>query len=389
MLFFIKYFISYVFQAKTRQGLIILVVLGLALCSFALIVLQGTMQGLQHSMINRYQNVEGAFFVTTIHNDEESSKMLTKLHQSLKLRKIPHYPALVMELLLKQNEYIAPALLTAFDSSMPWPKFLEDQDQSGLILGADLGAKLKAGPFNNIKIYSPSHTIGMLGDVPQFVNEQVSGFMLSGFEDVDLIRAWSRLSMAQNLIRENIINQIQFFDAKYLSEVQDMVAPYQKYLNILTWKDQRQELMWAFNLETVVMIFIFTMMAILVSLTIISSCSLFLNKVQLEMFVFWLLGESSRKIKNGLFITFQAIIISSVASGLVLGLLALLYLDLKSPIIMPDVFLERSIPIVFDWKYTLLAFFIPYLIATVFVFWSLREFFTTQSSFSSLIKRVE
>lgn len=389
MIFFIKYFINYVFQAKTRQGLILLVVLGLALCSFALVILQGTMQGLQHNMIKRYQEVEGAFFVQTLKNDVASSQTLQKLHHSLKVRNIVHYPALVMEVLLKQNEFIAPALLTAFDSSVNWPFFLSDQEQSGLILGADLGAKLKAGPLNNIKVYSPSHTIAMLGDIPQFVSEQVSGFYLSGFEDVDTIRAWSRLAMAQNLIRENKINQIIFYDEKYFDEVVEMIAPYLNELGISTWKEQRQELMWAFNLETMVMVFIFTMMAILVSLTIISSCSLFLNKVQLEMFVFWLLGESNQKIKNGLFVTFQTIILASVTLGLLLGLAVLVYLDLKSPIIMPDVFLERSIPIVFSWKYTVISFLIPYGVASIFVYWSLREFFTQQTSFSSLIKRVE
>lgn len=389
MLFFVKYFIGYVFQAKTRQGLIILVILGLALCSFALVILQGTMHGLQQSMIERYQKVEGAFAITTIRNDEASSQILSRVQQSLKHRKIPHYPALVMEVLLKQNEYIAPAILTAFDTELLWPTFLEDQDQSGLILGADLGAKLKAGPFNNIKIYSPSHTIAMLGDVPQFINEQVSGFMLSGFEDVDMIRAWSRLSMAKNLIRENKINQIQFFDSSLKIEVENIISPYKKELKILTWEDQHKELMWAFNLETIVMVFIFTMMAILVSLTIISSCSLFLNKVQLEMFVFWLLGESSQKIKQGLFFTFQTVIVGSISAGLLFGFAVLLYLDLKSPMIMPDVFLERTIPVVFAWKHMIVSFLIPYLIASLFVYVSLKEFFNMQTSFSSLIKRVE
>lgn len=389
MRYFIQYFVSYVFQAKTRQGLIILVILGLALCSFALTILQGTMHGLQDSMMKRYQSVEGSYAILSINNDEEAFEALKKVHQTLKLQKIDHYPALVMEVLLKQNEYIAPALLTSFDSKMPWPKFLEDQDQTGIILGADLGAKLKAGPLNTVNVYSPSHTIAMLGDVPQFVSDQVSGFMLSGFEDVDVIRAWSRLSLSQNLIRENTINQIIFYDESTYSLVANVIAPYSKWLKLMSWKEQRPELMWAFNLETVVMIFIFTMMAVLVSLTIISSCSLFLNKVQLEMFVFWLLGESSQKIKKCLFVTLQLIILISVLIGLILGLLVLLYLDLKSPVIMPDVFLERSIPVVFSMKFALISFIIPYVIASFFVFWSLRDFFSVQSSFSSLIKRVE
>jgi lipoprotein-releasing system permease protein len=389
MRYFIRYFINYVFQSKTRQGLIILVVLGLALCSFALTVLQGTMHGLQSSMMNRYQSIEGKYIITTLNNSEKTSSALEKVHQSLKLQKIPHYPALVLEVLLKQNEFIAPALLTAFDQKIPWPKFLEDQDQSGIILGADLGAKLKAGPFNQINMYSPTHTISMLGDVPQFMSEETSGFMLSGFEDLDVVRAWSRLSLAQNLIREEKINQIIFYSEDNFSQVSNIIAPYKSLLTIKTWQEQRPELMWAFQLETMVMVFIFTMMAVLVSLTIISSCSLFLNKIKLEMFVFWLLGESSLRIKKGLFATFQIIILISISLGLTLGLLLLLYLDLKSPIIMPEVFLERSIPVVFHYKYNLISFFIPYLISSFFIFWSLKEFFANQNSFSTLIKRVE
>ena len=225
MRYFIRYFFYYVFQAKTRQGLIILVILGLALCSFALTVLQGTMHGLQESMIKRYESVEGNYAILTNTNSEEATHALYKVHQSLKLQKISHYPALVLEVLLKQNEYIAPALLTSFDNKMPWPQFLVDQDPTGIILGADLGAKLKAGPLNTIKIYSPSHTIAMLGDVPQFVSEETSGFMLSGFEDLDVVRAWSRLSLAQNLVRSEKINQILFYDQSNYSQVLNTIAP--------------------------------------------------------------------------------------------------------------------------------------------------------------------
>jgi lipoprotein-releasing system permease protein len=389
MLFFIRYFISYVFKAKTRQGLIVLVVLALALCSFALTLLQATMHGLQNSMMKRYQSVEGAFYLTPKNQSDDSVKVMKLVQQALKQQNIEFYPALVLEVLLKQGEYIAPALLTAIDSSKSVPNFLSDQDFSGIILGADLGAKLKSGPSTSVKIFSPSHSIALLGDVPQFVTEEVSGFALSGFEDIDSIRAWARLPLAQNLIREEKLSHLIFYNESLISKVQQIIAPFAEKIDLVEWKDQRTELMWAFNLETVVMISIFTMMVVLISLTIVSSCSLFFNKVHLEMFVFWLLGESNVRIKRALFLTFQCIILASVLGGLSLGVMVLLYLDIKNPIIMPDVFLERSIPIHFSIKHMVYSFFIPYLVASIFVYWSLRDFFLYQSSYSSLIKRVE
>lgn len=389
MIFFIKFFIQYVFKSKTRQGLIVLVVLALCLCSFALILLQSTMNGLQKSMMKRYQEVEGAFYVVKQYENEKANREFKSLENYLKKRNISHYPALVLEVLLKQGEYISPALITGIDHKNGLPSFLEEQDLSGIILGADLGAKLKSGPSSLIKVYSPSHTLSMFGDVPQFSADETTGFVMSGFEDIDSVRAWVRLSFLQNLIRTNLVSHLFFYDSKYFNDVNKLLLTELKTLKLVRWEDQRTELMWAFNLETVVMISLFTMMVILISLTIVSACSLFFNKIHLEMFVFWLLGQSNTKIKKSLFITFQCIIVGSIITGLLVGTLILLYLDIEGPTIMPDVFLERTIPVHFSINHYIYSFFIPYLMASLFVYWSLKDFFQNKPSYSELLKRVQ
>lgn len=389
MTFFIKFFIEYVFKSKTRQGLIVLVILALCLCSFALLLLQSTMNGLQKSMMKRYQDVEGAFYVEKSVQNINSSIEFNNFQNYLKKNKIQFYPALILEVMLKQGEYLSPALVTGIDTSNGVPEFLSDQDFSGLILGADLGAKLKSGPSSLIKVFSPSHALEMFGDVPQFTAEETSGFVMSGFDDIDSIRAWIRISFLQNLIRSEEVSHLIFYNNNFKEELSLILKSQYPLLKITTWEDQRTELMWAFNLETIVMISLFTMMVILISLTIISACSLFLNKIHLEMFVFWLLGQSNKKIQRSLFVTFQCIIIGSIVSGLLLGTVILLYLDVKGPLIMPDVFLERTIPVNFALKHYVYSLIIPYIMASLFVYWSLKDFFQHRPSYSELLKRVQ
>jgi len=389
MFFFVKYFIRYLIQAKTRQGLMILVILGLLLCSFALIVLQGVMTGLQTSMMKKYQSVEGSYQVISINNDLEGSEHLMQLHAELESQKIVSYPGLMIEVLIKQGEYMAPSLMTAYDFSKPLPAFLKNYDKRGIIVGADLASKLKSGPQTLLTIYSPADTISMLGDIPKFARDSLSDFVLTGLEDVDSVRSWIRLSLLQNLVREVKINSLVFFTNHNFAQVQKIISKYSKTLKIITWEEQHSELMWAFKLESIVMVLLFTMMAVLVSLTIISSCSLFLAKIQWELFVFWLLGKSVNELKKSLWLVLQLLIAGALTTGIIMGWGVLLYLQLKTPQIMPDVFLERTLPVKILWSHVLIAWLLPYSVASFFTYWSLREFFKGQVSLSQLLRRVE
>jgi len=387
---FLKTFFNYCFHAQTKQRPIQLVMVGLTLCSLSLLVLQSVMSGLQSNLIKKGKSIQG-YFEIRIPESENEQVNLQELISILKKRKIPYLKAYSIEVLLREGSYIAPSYIIGIDredGNSFLPEYLRLSNTDGIILGADLAAKLKMGIFRNIQILSPSHFSSLLGDVPLLATEEVSDLVSTEIGEVDNFYSWTRASFLHNLTRSTYFNRLFFYNDSHFLEIKSLLESSYPNFKLVTWEETHAELMWAFRLETFVMVGIFTMMALLVSLTIISAFNLFFTKIRLEIFTFWMLGNSDSQIKRNLLFFTQFITIISILSGVLLGGIIIFLLKYYSPAIMPDVFVERSLPVSFQITHLLYAFFIPYLISLIFTFFSLKTFFREQSEISVFLRRI-
>ncbi len=103
---FVKYFFFYICRAKTRQRLLFLAIAGLVLSSFSLLVLQSTMGGLQHKLIERSKFIQGdaTLFLKKLNYiaaKELNAQLREQGHQS--------FLEFEIELLLKHGNYLTPA----------------------------------------------------------------------------------------------------------------------------------------------------------------------------------------------------------------------------------------------------------------------------------------
>jgi lipoprotein-releasing system permease protein len=64
----------------------------------------------------------------------------------------------------------------------------------------------------------------------------------------------------------------------------------------------------------------------------------------------------------------------SIFLGLIMGLIFLWILDHYAPEIMPDMFVDRKIPILVTVKGLFVAFIVPYVISSLFITFALRQF---------------
>ena len=119
---YLKYFFHYIVTAKNRQRLLILAVVGLILSSFALIVLQSTMGGLQNKLMERSKKVLGRSTISLSATDDASLVI-----QFLDQEKALYLKEYELELLLRYQTYITPVIIHGVDLKGALPPFLKNE----------------------------------------------------------------------------------------------------------------------------------------------------------------------------------------------------------------------------------------------------------------------
>ena len=372
---FYQYFLSYVFRARTRQGLLFLAVAGLFLSSLSLLVIQGVMGGLQNGLIARSKNINGVGVIRFEENEFENFK-------KFKARGWKFTREVEMEILARAQGHVAPMVIHGIDSSTHRPDFLENKDLSGVILGVDLAQKLKTSFFHNIKLIAPSSTTAMAGEVPRQLSSEVSDYLLSEVQEIDQLHAWTRIGLVQNLLRVREANRWRFFNQQDYEDAQLELKGYE----FVSWEEDHKTLMWALGLETKVMLVLFISMSLLVAFSITTALFLFFTKIRQDLASFWLLGYSLKKI-NRLLLTF-IVQLSGMACllGVILGVGLLFVLERYGHVIVPDIFVERTFPVHISFITLLSSFCIPYLIAIVFSFFSFQSFRKDNPDFIQLVR---
>ena len=373
---YLKYFFKYIISAKNRQRLLILAVVGLFLSSFALIVLQSTMGGLQGKLMERSKAVLGHAVV--YHKAQADDDSFQKLFKKLDDQNIHYSKEYEIELLLRFQTFITPVIVHGIDQNGFVPDILRNDLQSSksqkkvdAIMPLDLAYKVGVAPPETLQIISPAHVDELLGEVPRSQSINIDRTISSGVPEIDMYHIWVRLPLIQNLIQDRLINRIRIYTPMDFKALKTAIP---KDMTLKTWEDENATLVWALKLESSVMIFLFAAMSLLVSLCISSGLLIFFNKIKSDLASFWILGASFSQIDRATKYFLHLMSFFSIAGGVLFGLGFLWLLNHYAPEIMPDVFVDRKIPILITWKGLMISFLVPYLISTVFVTFALIQF---------------
>lgn len=370
LLSFLRYFTHYLFHAKTRQKLLFLAVFGLFLSSFSLIVLQSTMGGLQKNLMARSKKFQGHGFVQL---EETEISEIRPLLYKLKDRGIKFHLEYTLELLLRQGNYISPIVVHGLNRDYP-PPYLPDYDFVEGVSAADLANKLNIGFGHQVQMISPAHTSSFLGEIPRSISIYVDDVIRTDVPEVDLYHFWLEDIKLHNLARKRVYNTIMIHNEADAQLITDLLKAYPFVKNFKTWEEQNQTLVWALKLETTVMVFLFIAMTMLVSLCITSGLLIFFDKIKVDLASFWILGSSKGKLHNSSTILLHLMSFTSVITGLLFGLGFLMLLDKYGVEILPDVFVDRKIPIHISPRGLIVSFLVPYTISLVFSLFSLGQF---------------
>lgn len=381
---FFSYFFLYVLRAKTRQRLLFIAVLGLFLSSFSLLVIQGIMGGLQRGLIARSKNVHGSYLIQF---DRVTNESLEGIKEILRKEGTPFYSELEVEVMLKHRNFVAPGKLHGIDLDDERPDFLLNKDFSGLVMGSELSSKIKLQFLDEVQIIAPGVTDALMGEVPRFVSETLSDYLHSELSEVDEFEFWARSSLAQNLLRQKGINQIRLFGNVREAVLRRILAEKTVVpMRITSWEKMNEALVWSLNLETKVMLFLFVSMSFLVAIAITSGLLIFYSKIRRDLMSFWILGMSQQKLLRLCFKFTLILSALTVCVGGIFGHLTLLLLEKHGPELMPDIFVERELPIHLDFSHIVVSLFIPFGISLIFSYFSFANFRKENQSFVSIVR---
>ncbi|HAZ14864.1 MAG: hypothetical protein A2X86_21035 [Bdellovibrionales bacterium GWA2_49_15] len=369
-----RHFLSSIFQARSRQKLLVLAAFGLAISSFSLITLQGVMGGLQRNLILRSKAVlgHGHFIV-----DHLSLDQAVQLQDYFNAQNVPARLEYEIELLARSGAALVPVVA----HGIGWKESMQPQilngHRRGLVIPYDLAMKLKVGEGEQINLIAPGVVDSLLGDTLRMISLSVSGLVASDVPEVDALHVWPPIESIWNLIKLKKYNRLGLFDLSAnfnLEKFQHTGPEFARGLRYISWEEQNSALMYALRLETTVMAFLFASMTILISLCIVAGVHIYLDKIKVDLTALWILGASERtiqKLYRNFFGVFGPIFI---VLGMVLGLLFLKILDSSSLEIMPAVFVERKIPIHYGPWAVIIGLTLPCLIYLLLVSWSLLQF---------------
>lgn len=381
---FFSYFFSYILRAKTRQRLLFIAVTGLFLSAFSLMVIQGIMGGLQAGLISRSKNVHGSHLIIF---DGITSESLSEMKEILRKEGIPFYSELEVEVMLKHRNFVAPAKLHGIDLDDERPEFLTKKDFGGLVMGSELSSKIKLQFLDEVQVIAPGVTDSLMGEVPRFTSEILSDYLYTELSEVDDFETWARLSLVQNLVRNAGINQIRLF-GEVPEEILERLQSTQTEISkrILSWEQMNEALVWSLNLETKVMLFLFISMSLLVAIAITSGLLIFYSKIRRDLMSFWILGMSQKKLV-GLCFKFTLILSAvTVLIGGMFGHITLLLLERFGHQLMPDIFVERQLPVQLDFSHIVMSLSIPFGISLIFSYFSFAHFRKENQSFVAIVR---
>lgn len=378
---FFKYFLFYIFKAKTRQRLLFIAIFGLMLSALSLVVIQGVMSGLQDGLVSRSKRIMGVGYFDS---QKMESQKLNEYIKILDQSAIQYSKELRLEILLKNNTYLSPTIINGIDTSSWIPEYLEGKVDHGIVLAADLYGELNTFLDSDIKLISPTHYDYIFGEIPRSVSSNVSSIVVSEIPEIDKTHSWVDIKILQNLIRERKINRLRFFSMNSFKKAQELLP---KNL-FVPWETVNQSLVWALNLETSVMIFLFVSMSLLVSICITSGYMIFFDKIKNDLLSFWVLGMSKERLSRLSLIFIQLISFFTSVFGLILGLGLLKFISSNKVSFLGDLFIEQTIPVKITSFSMAISFLIPFLISSIFSYLAYLYFQKENRSFLAQIRKL-
>jgi lipoprotein-releasing system permease protein len=245
--------------------------------------------------------------------------------------------------------------------------------QSGFIFPYDFAYRLDMEPADQFSLIAPSETLYSLTGIPRMAVGVVDKFIYTNVPEVDQVEAWTSLGFVQNFLRKRTYNTFRIFVTTDISALKyELESHFDKKIVFNLWEKSHSDLAWALNLESKIMFSLFISVIFLVSISIISGQLIFWSKIKQDLVGMWILGASRTRIFSSALVSFGLLNILAVLLGIVFATVGLKLFGLYGGDILPDIFVDRKVPIIITPVSLSLSFLLPVFISTLFCGYTLK-----------------
>jgi len=276
------------------------------------------------------------------------------------------YPVLQAEVILKSGKKVTGSILKGIElEQLEWlktqivewaPKELLSASTDGrLYLGSEMAYDMGVIPGDIVTIVSPVESEGPLGAIPRVKRFIVEGVYKTGIPEQELHVAFAKMRDVESFLKQaNVLSQVEV-KVRSLEDAPDAAEQIAKTLAgenvrylVRPWQVLNAHLFQSLRLERTAMFCILIFIIIVASFNIVSTLMMMVLEKKRSLAILRTMGASRKQISSIFLWEGIAIALSGVTSGTVLGLGICTVLD-KYPIIeLPEVFYDRSLPVVVD-----------------------------------------
>ncbi len=251
------------------------------------------------------------------------------------------------------------------------PQMLVDRDgpeavrHPGVFIGKELAYELGLIPGDFVTLISPSQMDGPFNNIPRVKRFIVEGIYHQGVPEQESHIAFTTLASMESFLRKRgAVSEVQVTlkDASISESFTDRYRKELKGIRIRDWNELNQNLFASMRLERIAMFLILLFTVVISSLNIVSTLTLLVQEKLKEIAIFRTMGARASDIR-GIFL-WKGLLIggAGVVAGTVGAFLLCVLLRRYQFISLPDVYYDRTLPVVFDpWVFIgvpLVSFFI-------------------------------
>lgn len=230
-----------------------------------------------------------------------------------------------------------------------------DLNEGEVFMGVDLARGLGIFEGDTITIVAPEALLLPSGEAPPFAKVKVKGLVSTNISDIDsktifyaqgkTLNGFYHSSARETGIEVRLPNPENYQDtASWLRSSGAQVE---------TWADRNSTLFYALKLEKLAIGTFLGLSALIASFSIVTVLYLLMTQKQKDIGLLMSLGLSSDKTRN-LFIRVGLLLAAiGIFSGLIIGVLLCVLIDENPLPILPDIYVDATIPAKLDWRFLL------------------------------------